>query len=329
MTLTTEVDRTQTTGNGSDVIFDYNFKIWEDAEIEVVRSNKVSPLEKDVLTIITDYTVQDAGEAAGGTVTLQGAHAASPPTSDENLTCLRKLEFKQEVGVTNQGGFKGNMHEKRYDWIVALIQQLKGMVDRCFQVDEVSMADTADLTYEDMLARSPTLLDVATGAGAELVVTGDLSDYEQCRIELLGLLPAVDDADLIMYISEDGGSTWISLASSFLSQHHGYRESIGVVSGSSSGTTMFLLHGSALGQNSAALAELYGNIYVSAAAGPSFAFLGNMRYVNTGGTEYEIMLHLSGRLKSSGYTVNAIKFVYSNGNFASGTVRLWGMPTGE
>lgn len=331
MTLTTAVDRTQTSGNGSLIIFPYNFKIWASDEIEVILSNKVVPLDKDTLTIITDYTVQDVGEATGGTITLQGTYAATPPTSDQNITILRKLEYKQEVGVTNQGGFKGNTHETAWDKLVALIQQLKGTVDRCFQVDEVSMADTADLTYETMLARSPTLLDVATGTGvASLTVVGDISDYEQCWIELNDLVPAVDAADLQMEISEDGGSTWITEAPTvnFKAVWHGYEASIGVRSGSGSSTNKFTMWSSGGAQSFDADAGLYGNLYCSATAALSFSYMGMVRFEGSAGSG-ETMLNLSGRILSSAYTVNAIRFTYHNGNIASGTVRLWGMPTGE
>ena len=44
-------------------VFIYDFLIYEDDEIKVQSGT-------DTLVLTTDYTVQDAGEAGGGTITL-------------------------------------------------------------------------------------------------------------------------------------------------------------------------------------------------------------------------------------------------------------------
>ena len=155
MTLSTAVDRTQTVGDGATTLFPYLFKIWDKDDIEVIRANLVAPLAKDTLAEGSDYTVADVGAATGGTIQLIGAQASSPPTSDESLTILRKMPYTQEVAVTNQGGFKGNTHETAWDKMVALIQQLRGITDRCLQVDETSTTDPADITYESFAGDAP------------------------------------------------------------------------------------------------------------------------------------------------------------------------------
>jgi len=75
MTVTTNLRRTSTGGDGSNLIFSYNFKISESTELGVflVNASNVSTRQ----TLNTDYTVQGVGQANGSTITFTIAPAAT------------------------------------------------------------------------------------------------------------------------------------------------------------------------------------------------------------------------------------------------------------
>jgi hypothetical protein len=71
MTVSTEVDHNEYTGNGVTTIFPYTFRIFQKSDLVV----QVVDLDENltVLTLDTDYTVTGAGGYAGGNVTLTTA----------------------------------------------------------------------------------------------------------------------------------------------------------------------------------------------------------------------------------------------------------------
>ena len=325
MTLSTAVDRTQTGGDGVTDVFPYLFKAWAQGDIVVIRSNKVEPLSKVTLALGSDYTVEDVGVSTGGTITLIGAQAAAPPEATENITVLRELPHTQTVAVTNQGGFKGNTHETAWDKMVALTQQLKGRLDRCFQVDEVSMADPDSLTYEEMLGRSPILLDSVTGTRVTdlTVYSVSANDFDSMMLEIVDLR-GVNTATPRMKFTDLAGTVYPE--DGFGHQGLGYNTAGAEVRWNDTGGTIdyAVLTGTTI--SNSAYSTAAGRIYLtSISAGLYSKYYGHMNWNNNVAT-------IAGRyieVFTAMPTVLGGCSVYMDSGDISGTLRLWGLPTGS
>jgi hypothetical protein len=145
--ISTTTNRDSYTGDNTTNVYDYTFKIFDQSHIKVVL-RRISTLVETVLTITTDYTVQDVGEDAGGTITLVDSNQAWLDGSgyldaDYKLVMYRSIPYKQENDFANQGDFAPEDHERAFDELVMQVQRLAEEVQRCVKV---SAADyTAEL----------------------------------------------------------------------------------------------------------------------------------------------------------------------------------------
>ncbi|HHN9748955.1 TPA: hypothetical protein ACP7RS_000920 [Escherichia coli] len=116
MTVSTEVDHNEYTGNGVTTSFPYTFRVFNKSDLVV----QVIDLDDNitVLALDTDYTVTGAGGYTGGNVILT--------TALENgfrISIARELPVTQETDLRNQGKFFAEVHEDAFDKLTMLIQQ--------------------------------------------------------------------------------------------------------------------------------------------------------------------------------------------------------------
>ncbi|ELJ0872152.1 phage tail protein [Escherichia coli] len=118
MTVSTEVDHNEYTGNGVTTTFHYTFRIFKksDLVVQVVDLND----NITVLTLDTDYTVTGAGGYVGGNVILATALA-----NGYQISISRELPVTQETDLRNQGKFFAEVHEDALDKLTMLIQQVR------------------------------------------------------------------------------------------------------------------------------------------------------------------------------------------------------------
>ncbi|WP_227654553.1 hypothetical protein [Klebsiella pneumoniae] len=116
MTVSTEVDHNQYTGNGVTTSFPYTFRIFKPSELKV----QVADVDENitVLTLDSDYSVTGAGIYSGGTVVLP-----SPLKNGWQILIARDLPATQETDLRNQGKFFAEVHEDAFDKLTMLIQQ--------------------------------------------------------------------------------------------------------------------------------------------------------------------------------------------------------------
>lgn len=116
MTVSTEVNHEQYTGNGTTTVFPFRFRILKDSHLAVT----VSDLNGDLstLTLGTDYTVTGAGLVTGGEVVL-----SNPLANGWLISLDRDLPVVQETDLRNQGRFFPETHEDAFDYLTMLIQK--------------------------------------------------------------------------------------------------------------------------------------------------------------------------------------------------------------
>ena len=118
MTVSTEVDHNEYTGNGVTTIYPYTFRIFQKSDLVV----QVVDLNENITELIldTDYIVTGAGGYNGGNIILSKALV-----SGYQISISRELPVTQETDLRNQGKFFAEVHEDAFDKLTMLIQQVR------------------------------------------------------------------------------------------------------------------------------------------------------------------------------------------------------------
>jgi hypothetical protein len=126
-------------GNGSTSAFPFTYKVFQAADLEVVRLDTSTNVET-VLTLTSDYNVTlnlDQDSNPGGTVTLTAGALAAGYT----LTMTSDVPNLQPTDLTNQGGFYPDVINDALDRATIQIQQLAEEVSRSLKVAVSSNVD--------------------------------------------------------------------------------------------------------------------------------------------------------------------------------------------
>lgn len=162
-------------GNSSQTAFPFSFKVFEAADMLVVKVEVATNIET-TLTLTTDYTVAlnaDQNSNAGGTINL----VTALPTG-YNMVISSKVAYLQETDLTNQGGFYPEVITDALDRLTIEAQQLKEGLDRAAQLPITSSADAAALVADiERIASSADNLDtVATNITAVNTVATNITN---------------------------------------------------------------------------------------------------------------------------------------------------------
>ncbi|MCA3247394.1 MAG: hypothetical protein ING29_13055 [Azospirillum sp.] len=126
------------TGNGSQTVFAYGFKVFANTELRVIRTSIAGA--DTILTLATDYTVSGVGADGGGNVTCTTA-----PATGEKITILRNVPLTQLTDLRQQGGFYPEVHERVFDRLAMAVQQVNEKVERSIKVSPSAATSPDDL----------------------------------------------------------------------------------------------------------------------------------------------------------------------------------------
>ena len=159
MTITSTSNKITYTGSGTTGPFTYNFKIFEDTDLEVTKYT-ISDGTSVTLALTTDYTVTGAGDAAGGTITLVASLSSS-----YRLIIRRVLPITQEIDYIANDPFPAATHEEALDRSTMINQQQQEQIDRAVLVPVGTTTDPEDL-LEQIEASAATATAAADTAEA-------------------------------------------------------------------------------------------------------------------------------------------------------------------
>lgn len=141
MTVASETNRAGPyIGNGVTTIFDYTFKILDEAHIRVIREENGI---ESTLVLNTDYIVSGVGASGGGHIACSVA-----PTASQTITILLDVPFTQEIDLENQGAFNAETIENGFDLAVMRDQQLAEKLDRALVIPASSSSGNLDTLIE-------------------------------------------------------------------------------------------------------------------------------------------------------------------------------------
>ena len=167
MTISTTIIKNSYSGNASQTVFPYTFKISVDADIQVILRSALGT--ETVKAISTDYTVSGAGDANGGNVTMVVA-----PASGETLVIRRATIQTQTIDLVENDPFSAETVEGGFDKSVSLVQEIQEEADRAIKLSRTNTMASTEFTV-DAVNRAGKILGF-DNAG-ELSVAQELGSF--------------------------------------------------------------------------------------------------------------------------------------------------------
>jgi hypothetical protein len=170
MTISSTTVRNSYSGDGTTDTFTYNFKIFQDSDIQVIIRSANGT--ETIKTITTHYTVTDAGVAAGGTVVFT---AGNIPTNTETVVLRRNIPQTQAIDYIANDPFPAESHEEGLDRATMAIQQIQEEVTRSLKLSKTNTMTSTEFTV-GAADRANKIL--AFDAAGEISVTQELGTYK-------------------------------------------------------------------------------------------------------------------------------------------------------
>ena len=178
--LTSETFKTIFACDGAATTFDYDFKVFEDSELEVILYT-ISDGTELTLTLTTDYAVSDIS-STGGRVTTVSTYSAL-----YQLIVRRDQPFTQELDYTQGDILSTTVLEKQLDQIVMQIQDLLEQVSRSIVQGATSLTQ---IEFPGVVADE----FIGWNSGGTGLENKDLEDLDVIVIDTDGTLAANSDA---------------------------------------------------------------------------------------------------------------------------------------
>lgn len=175
MTISSTTVKNSYNGNGSTVIFTYTFRIFQDADLEVIiRSANGTETTK---TLNTHYTVQGAGNSSGGTITFLVSLPSYDytPLATEKVIIRRKLPQTQSVDYIANDPFPAESHEEALDRAMMSLQEMQEELNRAIKLSKTNTINSTEFT-KDATDRANKVFGF--DASGELTVATEIGTYK-------------------------------------------------------------------------------------------------------------------------------------------------------
>ena len=123
MTVSSATNKVSYNGNGSQTVFAYGFKIFDEDDLTVIIRNASGG--ETTKTITTHYTVSGVGAASGGNVTMGTA-----PASGESITIIREQPLTQGLDLVPNDPFPATLVEDTLDKLTFMVHQHEETLNR-------------------------------------------------------------------------------------------------------------------------------------------------------------------------------------------------------
>ncbi len=167
MTVNTTTTKDLYTGDDTETVFSYTFRILDDDHIKVEIKNSAGTITEQ--TITTHYTVSGVGDTAGGAITFVTA-----PASTDTIIFTRDVPIKQDTDYQENDTFPAESHEEALDKLTMIAQQIDEATERTVKTDASVIG--FDGTLPTPSANSAIGFD-GSGTGLAIITaleTGDL-----------------------------------------------------------------------------------------------------------------------------------------------------------
>ena len=144
MTISSTTVKNSYSGNGTLDTFNYTFKVFADADIQVIIRDATAT--ETVKTLTTHYTVTGAGSASGGTIVFT---AGNIPSATETVVIRRASPQTQAIDYIANDPFPAESHEEGLDRSMMAIQQLQEEIDRSIKLSRTNTMTSTEFTVGD------------------------------------------------------------------------------------------------------------------------------------------------------------------------------------
>lgn len=131
MTVNSTINRIEYAGDGASAVFAVGFYFLTQADLKVYLRDAND--NETLLTSTTHYTVADAGNPAGGSVTMLTA-----PAVGEKLVIVRDPALTQLTDYQANDAFPAETHERALDKLTMLAQRISERIDRSVVLEETA-----------------------------------------------------------------------------------------------------------------------------------------------------------------------------------------------
>lgn len=168
MTVSSATNKVSYNGNGSQTVFAYGFKIFDQDDLTVIIRNASGG--ETTKTITTHYTVSGVGAASGGNVTMGTA-----PASGESITIIREQPLTQGLDLVPNDPFPATLVEDTLDKLTFMVHQHEETLNRSIKGSKTTTITNPSFT-EDATARANKVF--AFDASGDIDITQEIGVFK-------------------------------------------------------------------------------------------------------------------------------------------------------
>lgn len=197
------------TGNSSAKIFDFDFLIENQEELQVVHTNSEGVLTTPEFGV--DYSINEIGNENGSYITFPLEGSNYNVLSDEEIISLSlTLPIKQESEFENSANLNLNILERTFDYIVRILQIMNRKIDRSVKINEGSSV-TPDEMIENLQNCAQNAKSYAESSSQKSQESFDSAELAKLWATLLG--SKVNDEDYSSKYYAQQAQSFANLAS--------------------------------------------------------------------------------------------------------------------